>query len=211
MTINPVIIFGATGLGKVALEIFKSQDILTYCFLDEDKELHGGEVAEVGVLGAPTDDGFLKYIGKKCDAFVAVEDPKLRKKYVDLLLDRRKVMPVNAVHQHASVAESAFLGYGNMVNANASIGADAKVPNHCIVNTGAIIEHDVELEDFVQVGAGAIINTRVKVGEQALIGSGSIISAGVKIGKGAQVAPGSLVMTDVAEGATVFGVPAKAI
>ncbi|MEH0157559.1 acetyltransferase [Limibacter armeniacum] len=211
MTINPVIIFGATGLGKTALEIFKSQDVLVYCFLDEDSELHGSEVAEVGVLGDINDDGFLKYIGKKCDAFVAIDNNKQRRSIVKMLNDRRKVMPVNAIHKDASVAQSAFLGYGNMVNAQAVVGADAKVPNHCIINAGAIVEHSVEMGDFVQIGAGAVVGARVQIGEEALIGSGSTITPGIKIGKGAQVAPGSLVMQDVPEGATVFGVPAKQI
>ncbi|WP_345374616.1 acetyltransferase [Algivirga pacifica] len=211
MELQPVMIFGASGLGKVALEIFKSQDILVYCLLDDDKDLHGSEIDEVGILGSTDDDSFIRYVGKKCDAFIALEDPSKRKELIDRLLKKRKAMPVNAVHKAAVVASNAFLGYGNLVNATAVISAGCKVPNHCIINTGAVLEHGVELGDFVQIGANATINANVKIGEGALIGSGSIIAAGIQIGEGAQVAPGSLVLKDVEEGTTVFGSPAQEI
>ena len=58
--INPVVIFGAKGLGKTALDIFKSNDVVVYCFLDDDVSLHGTEIEEVSVLGATDDDGYLK-------------------------------------------------------------------------------------------------------------------------------------------------------
>lgn len=211
MEIHPIIIFGASGIGPAALEIFKSQDLLVYCFLDEDENLEGSEIAEIGVMGKPNDDGFLKLIGHKTDAFVAVEDKDKRRALAKMLQERRKVMPVNAVHKQAVVAESAFLGYGNFINAGAIVGAGAKVPNHCILHSGAIVEHGCQLEDFVQVGAGAVLGAQVQVGEGAFIGAGAVISSGLKIGKNAQVAPGSVVLQHVPEGATVFGVPAKEI
>ena len=47
--INPVIIFGAGPLGKMALDIFKSNDVIVYGFLDDNKELHQTEIGEVPV------------------------------------------------------------------------------------------------------------------------------------------------------------------
>ena len=38
---KPVIIFGASGIGIAAYEIFRSQDILIYGFLDDRKEIIG--------------------------------------------------------------------------------------------------------------------------------------------------------------------------
>jgi len=43
------------------------------------------EIDEVMVIGATDDDGFLKLIGKKCEAFVAIDDNKLRKSIVKIL------------------------------------------------------------------------------------------------------------------------------
>ncbi|MDW7690304.1 NeuD/PglB/VioB family sugar acetyltransferase [Flammeovirgaceae bacterium SG7u.111] len=208
---NPVIILGASGIGKVAQDIFNSRDIIVYCFLDDDKSLHNTEINEVSVLGSTSDDGFLKYIGKKCEAFVAIEERSDRADVVKMLNTRRKVMPVNAIHANADISESAILGYGNFINAGAVVNASATLGNHIIIHSLALVEYDAVISDFVQIGARATVGARVEVGEGALIGAGAIITSGVKIGKNASVAPGSLVMTDVEEETTVFGIPAKAI
>jgi sugar O-acyltransferase (sialic acid O-acetyltransferase NeuD family) len=207
---TPVMIFGAKGMGRVALDIFQSNHVVIYCFLDDDEKLHGTEICDIAVLGSTDDDGFLKYLGKKCTAFVASDDNKYRESLVEMLRSR-KVMPVNAVHSHAYVSELAFIGHGNMINAGVVVNSNAKIANHCILSCNATIDFDAELEDFVQIGAGTVINSGVKIGKSAFIGSGVTIVSGVKIGKKARVGAGSVVVADVAAGETVFGNPAKTI
>ena len=48
---KPVIIFGAKGIAIDALEIFQSNDITVYGFLDDDQALIGTEINDVPVLG----------------------------------------------------------------------------------------------------------------------------------------------------------------
>ncbi len=208
---NPVIIFGANGLGKAAYEIFRSHGVDVYGLLDDNKALHGTEVDETTVLGKTMDDGFLKLIGKKCDAFVATDDNAERRSLTEMLNSRRKVMPVNAVHSRAVLAPSAILKHGTFVNSGAQIGAFAALGNHCIIHSNAVVDFEATLADFVQVGAGSIINHNVTVGEGAFIGSGATVVANVSIGAGARIGAGSLVIQDVPENTTVFGVPAKAV
>ena len=81
---NPVIIFGANYLGRIVKEIFESNEVVIYGFLDDDKKLHSKEIDEAVILGSTDDDGFLKLIGKKCEAFVAVDDNNLRKNIVKM-------------------------------------------------------------------------------------------------------------------------------
>ncbi len=206
---NPVMIIGATRLGRLALDIFLSRGIMAYCFLDDDEELHNTEINDVAVMGKTTDEGFLKFIGNKCEAFVAVEEREDRLKLVELVKSRRKVMPVNAIHDLAYISETAHLGYGNLVAAGAVVQPNAKVPHHCVLDARSVIDCDAELEDFVQVGAGAIIGANCKIGTGAFIGAGAVIAAGIKIGKNAQVAPGAVVLQEVEEEGIVFGNPAK--
>lgn len=208
---NPVIILGAKGLGAVALEIFKSNDVVVYGMLDEDEKTHGTEIDFVGVLGAPDNDGFLKLIGQKCEAFVAIEELSDREKYIKLLKDRRKIMPVNAVHNNVKLSTTILIGHGNLINSGCTLNTQCQIGSFNIIQSGAIIEHGAIIKDYAYIGAGAIIGAGAKLADDVHIGAGSIISPGISIGKGAKVVSGSLVVKNVDSEETVFGVPAKSI
>jgi sugar O-acyltransferase (sialic acid O-acetyltransferase NeuD family) len=208
---NPVIIFGAKNLGIVALEIFHSHKIDVYCFLDDDTSLHGKEINGISVLGSTDDDGFLKLIGKKTEAFVATDDNKLRKRLVEMLNERRKVMPTNATHKEAFLSSNLEMGHGNLIDAKAILNAGVKIGHHNIIRAGAILDYNVQIADFVQIGTGAVIGDHVEIEEGAFIGTGAILVSGVKIGKNARIGAGSVVIGSVAKGETVFGNPAEKI
>lgn len=208
---KPVIILGAKGIAHSALEIFNSNKVVVFGFLDEDQKLHGQEINVVPILGHTEDEGFLKLIGKKCEAFIAVDDNKYRQFLVKMLNEKRKVQPINAIHETAYVSTDSEIGHGNFINAKVNIGAGTKVGSHCIINSGVIIDHGATLGDFVQIGAGAIINSNVIVEDDAFIGSGVILVSGVTIGKNARIGAGSVVISSVKANETVFGNPAVAI
>lgn len=208
---NPVIIFGANYLGRSAKEIFEKNGNAVYCFLDDNKSLHGTEIDNVTVLGSTDDDGFLKLIGKKCEAFVAMDENKVRRNLVKMLQEVRKVQPVNAIHQSAIIPENVHMGHGNLIDAGVKIGIGAKFGSHCIAHAGVIVGAESVIGDFVQIGAGSIINPGAEIEEDAFVGSGVIIVSGVKIGKGARVGAGSVVISAVKSGETVFGNPAQPI
>jgi len=208
---KPVIIFGANAIGRAAYEIFVSNDILVYCFLDDRDELINSEIDEVKVMGKTDDDGFLKYIGHKCEAFVASDDNELRKSIVEMLIKRREIMPVNAMHKNAILSSSLKIGHGNFINAGAVLGPDIVIGNHCLIHSNAVLEYGVQVGDFVQLGTGTVINSEVYIGDEVFIGSGATIISGVKIEKNARIGAGSVVISDVNEGETIFGNPAKPI
>ena len=204
-------IFGAGPLGEAALEIFTRNGVVTYGLLDEDEERHGEEMGEVTVLGSPDDDGYLKFIGHKAEAFIAEEEREVRKHLVEMLNERRKVMPVNAVHPTSEVATTATMGYGNFVNARVTVGSSVSIGSHCLLHSGSIVDHRAKVGDFVAIGAGSIINTGVTIEDDVFIGAGAVLVGGITIGKGARIGAGSVVIANVKAGETVFGNPAKAV
>lgn len=208
---NPVVIFGAGNLGRIALDIFSSNEVLIYGFLDDNEKLHNTEISEVLVLGDPADDGFLKIIGNKTEAFVALENKTHKEKTVKMLLERRKTMPVNAIHGKAIVSEDAELGHGILIAAGAVVNQGAKIGNHTVILSNAVVDTQAEVGEFVEIGNGAIINAEVKIANGAFIGSGAILVSGIKIGKNARIGAGSVVIEEVKEGATVFGNPAVVV
>jgi sugar O-acyltransferase (sialic acid O-acetyltransferase NeuD family) len=208
---NPVLIFGANYLGRSAKEIFEVNENVVYGFLDDNKELHNKELDETFVLGSTDDDGFLKLIGKKCEAFVAVDDNRLRKSLVKMLNEVRHVQPVNAIHRNTVISNHVELGHGNFIDQGVNIGVGVKISSHCVLQAGCIICSEVSLGDFVQIGPGSIVSAGVKIEEEAFIGSGVTIVSGITIGKGARIGAGSVVIGPVKAGETVFGNPAQPI
>src|SRR6478609_9025050 len=127
---NPVMIFGANYLGRAAKEIFESNSVVIYGFLDDDKKTHNSEVDYVVVLGSTEDDCFLKFIGKKCEAFVALDDNKLRKATVEMLQEVRHVQPVNAIHKQALISPKAAIGHGNFIDIKVNAAPGSTIGNH---------------------------------------------------------------------------------
>jgi len=207
----PVLILGAKNLGVVALEIFNSNQIDVYGFLDDDKNLHGKEINTITVLGDTEDSSFLKLIGKKCEAFVATDDNKLRKKLVEILVEERKTMPCNAIHQQAFLSSNLEMGHGNLLDAKVVLNAGTKIGNHTILRAGAIIDYNTQIADYVQIGAGAIIGDNVKIEEGAFIGAGAVLVSGITIGRNARIGAGSVVVRSVEKGEMVFGNPAEKV
>lgn len=208
---NPVIIFGANYLGRAAKEIFDRNGNVVYGFLDDNKTLHETEIDNVRVLGSTDDDGFLKLIGKKCEAFVAVDDNKLRKGLVKMLQEQRKMQPVNAIHPNAVLAASVTIGHGNFIDAGSQSGAGAVIGNHCLIHANVTLGAETTIGNFVQIGASTTVNSGVVIEDEAFIGSGVTLVSGVTIGKGARVGAGSVVIGPVRAGETVFGNPAAVI
>lgn len=208
---NPVLIFGAGSLGVTALDIFQRNGVVVYGLLDDDKKLHGKEWGDVSVLGETDDDGFLKLIGQKCEAFVALDDTRVRKKIVKMLNERRHVQPVNAIHDTATVSTLASIGHGNLIAARVVVNPFAEIGQHCIIQSGSVIDSQAKLEDYVHIGTGCFINSSVTIEEGAFIGTGVTIVAGVTIGKNARIGAGSVVIESVADGTTVFGNPAQKV
>jgi UDP-2-acetamido-3-amino-2,3-dideoxy-glucuronate N-acetyltransferase len=126
-----------------------------------------------------------------------------------------------------SVGDNTRIGPFVEIQRGASIGADCKIQSHTFVCSG------VAIGDGVFVGHGVMfINDKYPhatndagklqgeddwellptvVEDGASLGSGAVILGGIRVGKRALVGAGAVVARDVAPGATVAGVPARAL
>lgn len=204
-------IFGAGSLGLTALDLFQRNNVVVYGFLDDNKELHGKEFGDVSVLGETDDEGYLKLIGHKCEAFIALGDGRVRKRLVKLLNERRKVQPINAIHDTAILSKLATIGHGNLIAAGVVVNPFAEIGHHSIIQSGAVIESTAKLGDFVHIGTGSLVNSGAVLEEGVFVGSGVTIVPGVTIGKNARVGAGSVVIENIDANATVFGNPARKV
>jgi len=208
---NPVIIFGANAIGRVAKEIFERNKVVVFGFLDDNKKLHHTELDDIVVLGSTDDEELLKLIGKKCECFVAIDDNRLKKTIVKSLNEDRKIQPANAIHERAMVSTKSEIGHGNLIDNGVILSVGCKVGSHNIFNAACVIGVETKMGDFVQVGSGCNIGHEVTLEDEVFIGAGATIVSGVSIGKGARIGAGSVVVSSVGAGDTLFGNPAQKI
>lgn len=208
---KPVVIFGSGALGRTALEIFKSNGVLVFGFLQEHVTESDQDIEEIPVLGDFSKDDVIGEIGKSAEAFIAVDENKLRGKLSMMLKEDKKVMPVNAVHAAALLPESAAIGHGNLIDAGVILGASSSIGNLCLLQAGSIIGPLTKISDMVQIGQGCTIGSEVTIAKDVFIGSGVTIVSGITIGKGARIGAGSVVIENIGPGQTVFGNPAKSV
>lgn len=100
------------------------------------------------------------------------------------------------IHPGAKIGRRLFIdhGMGVVIGETATIGDDVT------------IYHDVTLGG---VSAGAIRHPQV--GNNVIIGAGAQLLGPIRIGNGARIGSNAVVVKDVAEAATMVGVPARAI
>ena len=105
----------------------------------------------------------------------------------------------NDVHIHAYTVvcpgtgdnDETVIGEGTKIDTRCHIAHNVKIGKNCLITSGVIIGGSAQIGDDVYIGIGALIRNKVKIGKGAIIGMGAVV------------------VSDVAEGITVVGNPAK--
>jgi len=194
-----MIVYGASGHGKVVIEILESMGIREIGIWDDADR---PPVWEYNVSRPFSGDGDNQVV-------IGIGVNAVRMK-IAAKLHGRVSFPV-ALHSGAIVSSRARVGEGTVVMAGAVINADTSVGKHCIVNTCASIDHDCVLGDFSHVSPNATLSGDVHIGEGTHFGAGAVAIQGIRIGKWCTIGAGAVVIRDVPDYATVVGNPARII
>lgn len=190
-----IVLYGASGHGKVIWEILESNGITPVCVWDDaDKEpLWNLMVTKPGKLN---DEKLILSIG----------DNRIRK-----LIACRYGNDnfTSAIHRLATISIRSKIGVGTVVMANAVLNADSIIGVHCILNTASVVEHDCSLGDFVHLSPHATLCGNVTVGEGTHIGAGAVVIPSISIGKWCTIGAGTVIIRDVPDGAIVVGSPGR--
>ncbi len=139
-------------------------------------------------------------------AHAAIGDPVLRRRWT-AAIGPAAAGPI--IHATAVISPSATLDDAVFVGPGAIINARAVINRGAIVNSGAIIEHDCVLGAFCHVAPGAALGGGAAVGEETLVGINALVLPGVRIGARATLGAGAVAVTDLADGNTAVGNPAR--
>ena len=195
-----MIIYGASGHGKVIAEILEENGISDLTFVD-DKPV--GDL----FLGYPLYHTSQISRAIQKEVIIAVGNNRIRK----LISEKLAYIFATTRHPSAQISKRCEIGEGTVVMAGVAVNSESSIGKHVILNTNCSIDHDCVLADYVHVSPNAALAGNVTVGEGAHIGIGASVIQGIKIGKYATIGAGAAIIEDVPDYAVIVGVPGKVI
>ena len=190
-----LIIYGASGHGKVAADIARLNGYTDIVFFDDDvsKKTFG----QYDVIHSF--DGISDY-----DLFIAIGANQTR----EMISKRCDKQLVTLIHPSAVIANDTTIGQGVIVMANAVINSGSRIGNGTIINTCSSIDHDNRIADFCHISVGAHTAGSVNIEERVFLGAGSIVINNVSICKDVTIGAGGVAIHDIKEAGVYVGVPA---
>ena len=197
-----MILYGASGHGKVIIEILENMNESSITVWDDD-------VNKEYLLNYKIIRPLKNLIEIKDKIIVSIGVNEIRKKIVTFLNDY--VSFGNAIHPDSFISKRAKIEEGTVIMEGAVVNVDCTIGKHCIINTSASIDHDCMLGDFVHISPNATLSGDVRVGEGTHIGSGATSIQGIRIGKWCTIGAGAVIIKDIPDYSTAVGNPAKII
>jgi sugar O-acyltransferase (sialic acid O-acetyltransferase NeuD family) len=208
--VSELILIAASGLAREVLAMVRSSgqyDVVG--LLDDDKEMAGLTVDGAPVLG--TIDDAPAYL----HAFVLVclNSGKSREKVVERLtaLGLHEARYATAIDPSVECPEGCRIGRGSILMRNVTLTASVTLGSHVVAMPSVTFTHDDDVADFATFDAGVSLGGGVRIGRSAYLGMNSSVREGTSVGAYATVGMGAAVLSNVPDGETWVGVPARGI
>jgi sugar O-acyltransferase (sialic acid O-acetyltransferase NeuD family) len=209
MKSKTVLIYGASGHGKVVVDIVEKEGKYRIAgIIDDNPEMHGKDFCGYSVIGGF--DALTKGTSHRHAVILAVGDNKSRK----MLWEKIRPLGCNlirTVHPSAQLGRDVRIGLGTIVMATVAINTETRIGENAIINTGVTVDHDCRIGDYVHISPGTHLSGNVEIGDLTHVGVGVSIIPTIKIGKGVIIGAGAVVVEDIPDNVTAAGVPAKII
>jgi len=198
-------ILGASGHGKVVADIAECCGWQHVDFFDDAWP----DVSTNGVWQVVGDtEVLLDKISDYAGVIVGIGNNAIRHQKLQLL-SAVDANIVSLFHPSAIISHYASIGVGSVVMAGVVVNVDVKTGCGAILNTSCSIDHDCELGDSVHVSPSAGLAGNVCIGDRSWVGLGAVVRQSVDIGKDVMVGAGAAVISNLPDGVTALGVPAK--
>ena len=199
-----VVVIGAGGHAKVIIDMLLDNGLtVVACVSHADAPRYRGIEVLVG------DESLVALRASGVErAVVAVGANALRQRLAADALFLGFTLP-SVVSRSAQISPTASIGEGAVIMPNAVVNADAAIGRLAIVNTGATVDHDCVVGEAAHVAPGVHFSGGVRLGARSIVGVGSSARPLVTIGDDVVVGAGSVLVSDIADGVTAYGVPAR--
>jgi sugar O-acyltransferase (sialic acid O-acetyltransferase NeuD family) len=116
---------------------------------------------------------------------------------------------ISFIHPTAVIGERVKLGRGVIVCPGASISVDISIGDFSMIGPNTTIGHDGIIGAWCTLCAQCDVTGRVTIGDGVFLGSRVSIIPSKKVGNKSILGAGSVVISDVPDGVTVVGNPAR--
>lgn len=107
------------------------------------------------------------------------------------------------------IGKNTSIGAGCVFYGGVTISVNCTIGDGVLINQNCSIGHDVFIGDYTTIMPGTGISGAVKIGSEVSVGGHAFIVPERRIGDKATIAAGSIVFTNVKDGSTVLGNPAR--
>ena len=199
-----VVVIGAGGHAKVIVDmLLDNGDTVVACVSNSDAVSYRGIEVLVG------DESLSAVLANGVDhAVVAVGTNAARQRIAAAAVALGFTLP-SVISRSARISPTATIAEGVVIMPNAVVNADAVVRRLAIVNTGATVDHDCVVGEAAHVAPGVHFSGGVRLGARSIVGVGSSARPLVQIGDDVVIGAGSVIVSDIADGVTAYGVPAR--
>ena len=206
-----IVLYGCGGFGKEVAYIIERINAVqpTYRllgFLDDGARYHlGVEINGYPLLGKG--DWIIDH-KDDCVCTCTIGIPKVKAR-IQRKLAEEGVRFETIIAPDARVSPLCEIGAGSVIYGYTSVSVNCKVGEGVLLNGRVSIGHDVEIGDYAAIMVGTAVSGECRIGSEVSIGGHAFIVPEKKVGDRAVIAAGSVVFTNVKEGTTVMGNPAK--
>lgn len=207
-------IIGARGCGRETFHFFRQLQDVNKQYLDLecagflDDNIHALDdypgyppiVGSVEEFEPRTDDRFICALG----------NPKYVAHYSGIIEKKGGIFQ-SLICRNASISPNTIIGDGCQIPGWNVISSEVKIGRHVYIGVFCDIGHDVKIGDCCHIGSYAFFGGGAKIGKRVEIHPRVNILPKKKIGDDSVLGAGSVVIRNVAEGSSVFGVPALKI
>ncbi|MFT3877019.1 MAG: NeuD/PglB/VioB family sugar acetyltransferase [Propioniciclava sp.] len=203
------LIVGASGLAREVLPLLRERAIEPIGVLDDRHAQLGGTYAGLPLLGGI--DDVVAHAGTDLVLCVGSSPGRaaVRARLEALGVEESRYLTV--VDPSVRNPAGCPIGAGSILFAGVVLTADVSMGASVVAMPNVIFTHDCVIDEGATFAGGVSLGGSVHVGQNAYLGMNATVLPGRAIGRGAVVGMGAVVLSDVPDGETWAGVPARSL